>query len=141
MFCFVLLLGRHVKRCNIYFAINTTFCGICWAKCIELMLQFFYYPNITLATSHISEYSSDQVIQATLFCNLSRNKCCIGSVAHDATSTRNKLACCKKVETLFSLCNKKIVVRGGGNTCNKQLQLATQHLLCDKLQENVARIL
>jgi len=31
-------------------------------------------------------------------------------------------------------------MRGGGNTRNKQSQLATQHLLRDKFNENVARI-
>lgn len=33
-----------------------------------------------------------------------------------------------------------IVAREGGNTDNKQSQLATQNLLHDKLQENVAHI-
>ena len=46
---------------------------------------------------------------------------------------------------LHLYCNKCcvlrcVVVRGGGNTVNKQSQLATQHLLRDKLHENVARI-
>ena len=46
----------------------------------------------------------------------------------------------QKVDAISIFATRKFVVRRGGNTGNKQTQLATQHLLPDKLQENVACI-
>ena len=46
----------------------------------------------------------------------------------------------QKVDAVSTFCNMKFVALGGGNTRNKQSQLGTQHLLCDKLQQNIARI-
>ena len=46
----------------------------------------------------------------------------------------------QKVAAISIFATRKFVARRGGNTGNKQSQLATQNLLRDKLQENVARI-
>ena len=47
----------------------------------------------------------------------------------------------QKVDAASTFCNMTSVALRGGDMGNKQLQLAMQYLLHDKLQENVASII
>ena len=55
------------------------------------------------------------------------------------TDARNRVGVWVCTRRLLSA-TEKFVARGDGNKGNKQFQLVTQHLLGDKVPENVARI-
>ena len=62
-------------------------------------------------------------------------------VVRITTYVRNQFHVAKSRNSVyFSSATWKFVLRVGVNTGNKQSQLAMQHLLRDKMQENVARI-
>ena len=48
-------------------------------------------------------------------------------VARKTTFSRSKFSCCRKKMSLLLSATQKFVAREGGNTRNKQSQLATQH--------------